>query len=300
MRNLGLIAGVLIAGVLIAGTVLVAVAQLPPPETAPGIEYTCPMDPDVRAKVPGKCPRCGMPLEAGIKQPVEYRMNISATPPGIPSGKPLELRFELVDPKTSQRVTKYEIVHEKFFHLFLVSADLEIFVHDHPVPQPDGTFLYRTTLPKPGIYRLLADCYPSGGTPQLLPRYLTTAGYDKSIEESIGHPAPDLSPKQTENMSVSLRMDPPEPLPGRKTMLFFTINPGDGFEPYLGAWGHLLAVSTDLRDSIHEHPIYADGRSDVQFNVFFPRAETYRVWVQFQRKGVVNTAVFTIPVKELR
>ncbi len=286
--------------VLIAGTVLMAAAQLPPPETAPAIEYTCPMDPDVRAKAPGRCPRCGMKLEPGIKQPVEYRMTVRANPPAIPAGKPVELRFELFDPKTSRPVTKYEIVHEKLFHLFLVSADLETFVHDHPEPQPDGSFLYRTTLPKPGIFRLLADCYPAGGTPQLLPRYLTTAGYDKSIGESIGHPAPDLAPKQTENLTVSLRMDPPEPLPGRKTMLFFTLNPGDGLEPYIGAWGHLLAVSADLVDSLHEHPIYADGRPEVQFNLFFPRAETYRVWVQFQRKGIVNTAVFTIPVKELR
>ncbi len=39
-------------------------------------EYTCPMDPDVRQKGPGTCPRCGMALEAVTVQPplkrVEY------------------------------------------------------------------------------------------------------------------------------------------------------------------------------------------------------------------------------------
>ena len=43
----------------------------------------------------------------------------------------------------------------------------------------------------------------------------------------------------------------------------------------------------------------ADGSPNIQFNVIFPRAHTYRVWVQFQRLGVVNTAYFDVPVKDL-
>jgi len=34
----------------------------------------------------------------------------------------------------------------------------------------------------------------------------------------------------------------------------------------------------------------------MQFSLIFPRARTYRVWVQFQRQGVVNTAHFDVPV----
>ena len=284
------------ASAIVAIGLFAAAAQQP----APPVEFICPMDPDVRSPAPGKCPLCGMPLEAGIQQPLKYRLHLTVAPPQVPVGKPIELQFELIDPRTNRRATKFELVHEKFFHLFLVSADLKHFVHDHPVAGADGVFRFTTTLPEPGIYRLLADCYPSGGTPQLLPAYLTTAGYDKSIAASTAHPALDLSPKQSENMTVSLRTDPPNPIPGKKTMLFFHLDPGEGIEPYLGAWGHLLAVSDDLIDTIHEHPIYASGGPDVQFNVFFPRAATYKVWVQFQRQGVVNTAAFTIPVTELR
>jgi hypothetical protein len=62
----------------------------------------------------------------------------------------------------------------------------------------------------------------------------------------------------------------------------------------------MLAASDDLIDMIHDHPFIADGGPQMQFNMIFPRARTYRVWVQFQRKGVVNTAVFNVPVSELK
>jgi hypothetical protein len=99
---------------------------------------------------------------------------------------------------------------------------------------------------------------------------------------------------------VELVTEPPEPLAGKKTLLFFRLDPADGLEQYLGAWGHLLAASDDLVDLIHSHPAIADGGPQVQFNLIFPREAVYRIWVQFQRQGVVNTAVFTVPVSRLK
>ena len=60
-------------------------------------------------------------------------------------------------------------------------------------------------------------------------------------------------------MKVSLRLDPETPLVGKKTMLFFSLDPGDGLEQYLGAWGHLLAASSDLIDMIHTHPAWEEA-----------------------------------------
>jgi Cu+-exporting ATPase len=37
---------------------------------SPGVVYTCPMDPEVRASKPGACPKCGMALEPLTVQPV--------------------------------------------------------------------------------------------------------------------------------------------------------------------------------------------------------------------------------------
>ena len=276
-------------------TALVMTAQLPAP-----IEFSCPMDPDVRSKSPGKCPRCGMTLVPGIPEPREYGMTVTFTPAAIPAQRPVTLEFRLRDPRTGAPVKDFEVVHEKLFHLFLVSQDLEWFQHVHPEAEANGVFRLRTELPKPGVYRLLADCYPKGGTPQLLPRTFTTAGYTQPLEAGIPKLAADLSPKHAENLDVELTTDPAVPIAGKKTMLFFRLKPADGLEKYIGAWGHMMAASDDLIDTIHEHPFLADGGPQMQFNVYFPRPAVYRMWVQFQRKGVVNTVAFTLPVSRLQ
>ena len=84
--------------------------------------------------------------------------------------------------------------------------------------QPDGAFLQRTTLPKPGAYRLLADYYPAGGVPQLTPSTIATEGYTAALV-----PAglkPDLAPQHGENLEAELTTDPPQPLAGKKTLLY--------------------------------------------------------------------------------
>jgi Heavy metal binding domain len=266
---------------------------------AQATEFVCPMDREVRSNVPGTCPRCGMKLVAGLPTPVEYRMDFRAYPPSIPAGREITLEFRVLDPKSGRPVTQFETIHEKLFHLFLVSQSLEYFSHEHPTLGAGGWFRLKTRLPKPGTYRLLADFDPSGGTPQLAARTFSTAGWAAPLAGSIAHPPQDVAPKRGTNLDVSLKLDPEAPLAGMKTMLFFRVSPGDGLEQYIGAWAHLLAVSNDLIDTIHTHPFLADGGAEMQFNLFFPRAGIYRLWVQLQRKGVVNTVAFTVHVKEL-
>ena len=259
------------------------------------------MDKDVRSDKPGYCPRCGMKLVIGIPDDVEYRLELTVKPRVFRAGEKVQLKFRVADPRTGKTVDHYEIVHEKLFHMFLVSDDLQYFVHDHPVPQPDGTFLYDETFPKPGLYRVAGDFYPTGGTPQLIANTVIVPGAPGS-EVKLASPSlrPELGVSHCANMDVELVMDPPQPIAGMKTLLFFHVNPGDGLEKYIGAWGHMLVASDDLIDMFHDHPFIADGGPQVQFNIIFPRARTYKVWVQFQRNGVVNTASFTVPVSELK
>ena len=260
-----------------------------------GDVYVCPMDPDVRSNSPGKCARCGMALVAGLPDPVEYHMHLEVKPNPIKAGKPSNLTFEIHDPWKDRPVSNFQVVHEKLFHMFVVSRDLQVFLHNHPTLGSDGNFHYEYAFPKPGMYRVLGDFYPDGATPQLIATTLYVPGPAAKASPLTR----DYSPKDAENMAVELVTDPAQPISGQKTQMMFHVKPGDGLEKYLGAWSHMLAASDDLIDMMHEHPFIADGGPEIQFNVIFPRAHAYRVWVQFQRKGVVNTAHFDVPVKEL-
>jgi len=253
------------------------------------------MDPDVRSNNPGKCARCGMALVAGLPDPVEYHLHLEVAPRPVKAGQPANLTFEIHDPWKDRQVTQFQIVHEKLFHMFVVSQDLQVFLHNHPSLGSDGNFHYEYVFPKSGMYRILGDFYPDGATPQLIAKSVIVPGpAAKPVTLTR-----DYSPKDAENMAVELVTDPQQPISGAKTLMYFRVKPGDGLEKYLGAWGHMLAASDDLIDMMHEHPFIADGGPQIQFNVIFPRAKSYRVWVQFQRKGVVNTAHFDVPVKEL-
>jgi hypothetical protein len=255
--------------------------------------YVCPMDPDIRSNGPGKCRRCGMALVAGIPDPVEFHLDLTTTPSPPAAKQATTLEFQVHDPWKDRPVQRFVVVHEKLFHAFVVSQDLNYFNHGHPVLRGDGVFAFPVMLPKSGMFRVLGDFYPDGATPQLLTETLFVPGAPGELPTL----SRDYSTKSDANMTVSLTTLPEQSMAGNRTRMTFHVDPLDGFEKYLGAWGHMLAASDDLIDMIHLHPLRADG-ADVQFDVVFPRPRMYRVWVQFQRKGVVNTVHFDVPVEE--
>lgn len=263
-------------------------------EIAEKVEFVCPMDADVKSPQPGTCPRCHMKLVANLPDPIEYPVELESSPALVKPGGKTELRIKVRDPKTGKIQQKFEIMHEKLMHFFAVSEDLSYFLHEHPQIQSDGSFLLPVSLPEGGMYRLLVDFYPTSGTPQLAVKTLFAEGASPGP-----HLEPQLAPQKAANLTASLKMQPEQPLAGQKSILFFDLSPGEGLEPYLGAWGHMLCASEDLIDLMHLHPMYASGEPRVQFNAIFPRAGMYRIWTQFQRQGQVNTVAFTIPVKEL-
>ena len=274
---------------LLSGVATVEAAPIDPSKDP---VYICPMDPDVRSHAPGKCRRCGMALQAGIPDPVEFHLDVAAIPDQVVPGKPAALQFYIHDPWKDRPVTAYNLVHERLFHAFVVSEDLQFFQHSHPTLVGNGVFQLPITFPHAGMFRVLGDFYPSGATPQLNAQTLFVPGTA---------PAPvrltrDYSTKSAENMRVALETIPQRPVAGNRTQMRFRIEPGSGLEKYLGAWAHMLAASNDLIDLMHEHPYRVDEGPMVEFEVTFPRPMAYRTWVQFQRNGVVNTVHFDVEV----
>ena len=104
---------------------------------------------------------------AGIPDLTEYRMAMTVEPKPATPNTSVRLTFEVFDPWKDHRVEKFTVVHEKLFHAFIVSRDLQFFLHDHPTWEK-GSFHYDISFPKPGMYRVLGDFYPEAAAPQLL------------------------------------------------------------------------------------------------------------------------------------
>jgi len=146
------------------------------------------------------------------------------------------------------------------------------------------------------MYRILSDFYPEASAPQLVASTVFV-GAEPAINRATL--SKDYSSKQDQNFGASLVTIPDAPVAGVPTRLRFTVGPTEGFEKYLGVWAHMLIASDDLIDMMHTHPSIANGGPAVEFTVVFPRARTYRLWIQLQRNGMVNTVHFDVPVKAM-
>ena len=313
MLILGLFAGCGIAA-WTAAAPIPAFAQAPaasPTTPAPdaGLVYQCPMDPEFRSNAPGKCKICGMTLRAGIPEPTEFPMDFTIGPRPVRPGAKETMTFNVRDPENGKQVKNFQLVHEKLFHMFVVSQDLNYFIHDHPVFGDDHQFRFDIAFPRPGLYRVLGDFCPDGascqlnaksvivpGAPQTTPKLTRDYGPKKTTAQKNGAP---LVMEDGKAMGATITTEPPEPIAGTETRIFLHLDNSQGLEQYIGAWAHLLAASDDLIDLVHSHPFTADGGPDMQFHLYFARNRTYRVWMQFQKKGEVHTVYFDIPVKYL-
>lgn len=264
--------------------------RTPPPsrfDAAPDALYTCSMHLDYRAAKSGKCPRCGMALvsiEPGI--PEEFDLHMNALPPIPQPGKPLRLRFAVFNPRTGDKVKKFGLMHDRFFHLFLISQDLSDFQHIHPRQLADGSFVVNTTLQRTGLYKVYTDFYPLEGAPQVLQTNLSVAGWTGDVIAGQAKLTPDkaltrvvkgwtvmpaeadklgvnlraLESKPAGDLNVELAIERPPLFSGQKSTLKFhltdaaTGQPVRDLIPYLGAWGHALILSEDQTDVVHSHP----------------------------------------------
>ena len=276
-------------------------AQPPAAETAPA-GYVCPMHPDIRGNEGDTCGKCGMRLVPAAADYTPYLLDVDWSPRAIHAGEKGRVRFFVRHPVSGAKVRRFETVHERVFHLFVVSRDLEYFAHIHPVLHADGALDVDITVPRPGAYQLIADFLPAGGAPQLLQRSFVTAGYRGALGA-----VPALSPDLSDHIEGGVRVTlvPPAARARREQLLTFEMTDAatgaaiTDLEPYLGATGHLLVASADLAVAFHSHPVAgvssASGPRTV-FQVLWPREGIYRIWMQFQRGGRVSTVSFTIPV----
>jgi hypothetical protein len=235
-----------------------------------------------------------------------FVLDVTTMPAAPRAGQPVTLRFTVRRSEGGEIVRDFSEIHERLFHLFVVGDDLEYFAHIHPERMTDGSLEVTTTLPRSGRYQLYADFVPQGGTPQFVTRTLYTAGAANDPADRHLDLAIDDRPQQAGRSVAELQLPPGLGLAAGELQAFrlhlrdaSSSAPVTDLEPYLGAPAHLLAVSADLMDAFHGHPAvdYSSAHGpDIVFEAVFPRAGVYRLWVQFQRHGQLETVRFAVPV----
>jgi hypothetical protein len=227
---------------------------------------------------------------------------LELTPRALHARQRGRVRFLVRSPKDDSIIQRFETVHERIFHLFIVSQDLDYFAHTHPNLRANGALDVDVILPREGVYQLVGDFVPTGAAPQLVQRALVTAGYSGSLS-APSNLVVDLNEQVDRNTRAQLLMSPL--VAGREQLITLELSdaltrmPVSDLEPYLGATGHLFAASTDLSTVFHSHPvagITSAAGPTIVFQVLFPRPGMYRLWTQFQRHGDVSTVRFTVPV----
>ena len=182
-------------------------------------------------------------------------------------------------------------MHDRLFHLFVVSDDLQEFSHVHPVAQPDGSLELPVTLSRSGAYRLFGDFLPAGGTPQMIGKTIIVgasgggAGEPRPRRQAPGRLLPDGGDKTDAGLRVRMQLETGELMAGVPSSISFTLEdaatglPVADLQPYLGAWGHAFIVSADLVDAVHSHPtvpVTSPAGATVFFRQRFPRAGSYQ------------------------
>jgi hypothetical protein len=227
------------------------------------------------------------PLKADERQ-ISFRF---AAPPQ--AGQEASLQFQVFDPK-GQPIRHLEHVHERPIHLLIVSPDLAEFEHIHPEVDEYGVWQVKHRFGHGGKYRLYADLTPPGSKQRV-----------EAFDVEIGGPRRSPLPLSAAAPKVPVVFENAKSLrAGQDLELHFALQLS-AHEPYLGAWAHVVIAGENFSSFLHAHPIEgqvheheAHGPPPTLLRVaaVFPQAGRYKLWLQVQVAGRVETIPFVVDV----
>jgi len=211
------------------------------------------------------------------------------------AGKGQALKFRITGPD-GEPVTRYDVEHEKKLHLIAVRRDFTGFQHVHPeLDEGSGAWSVDLDL-TPGAWRIFADFKASGADAVTLGADLAVAGDYRPTQSARESRTAVVGPYR-----VTLKGDLSA---GSDAKLVLNVTkdgtPVTDLQPYLGAYGHLVALRTGDLAYLHVHPdgTPEDGKTepgpDVVFYASVPSAATYHLYLDFRHDGKVRTADFAV------
>ncbi|TDD72055.1 hypothetical protein E1262_04930 [Jiangella aurantiaca] len=228
----------------------------------------------------------------------DHGYTFALTADTLPAGPAQPVSFVIDGPDGV--VTEFDVEHEQELHLIAVRRDLTGYQHVHPVRAVDGTWSVPLDL-TPGEWKLFADFSTHGEA--------LTLGTDLSVPGDY-QPAPLPAPGTTAEVDGYAVTLGGELHPGEESKLTLSVSrdgvPVTDLEPYLGAYGHLVALRDGDLAYLHVHPEGEPGDGvtapgpDVSFFATAASAADYRLFFDFEHDGVVRTAEFTVTAEEDR
>lgn len=223
----------------------------------------------------------------------EYQLRVVSDPSVIEANAQVNLTLTLLDPHGAA-VRELEVFHEKLVHLIVVRDGLDVFTHLHP-DLVEGVISKTVTFPAAGTYFLYADFKPLGGQP-------VTAMAEVRVQgEAVAAPTLEVHVPgriMTEALGADIAL---EEVSGAYRISVAVLAPDEtpvtDLEPYLGAMGHLVIISSDGTEYVHAHPVDGGSSGSVIFEARFPGPGLYKAWGEFQRGGKVYSVPFALEVK---
>ncbi|WP_309104922.1 heavy-metal-associated domain-containing protein [Microbacterium sp.] len=212
-------------------------------------------------------------------------------------GEPGELNFQIQD-ATGAAVTDYTTSHDRDLHLIIARSDGALFRHVHPeLDAATGTWSLPWQWTDAGSYRVFADFTPTGddATGVTLTRLVHVAGEFTPIA-----PQPSRV-DDVDGFQVSIEGDLVAGSAGELTISVTRDgNPVTELEPYLGAFGHLVALRDGDLAFLHVHAEGEEPKAgetagpEIAFAATAPTAGRYLLYLDFQVDGEVHTASFVL------
>lgn len=214
-------------------------------------------------------------------------------------GEAGELSFQIAGPQ-GEPLTAYVNSHEKDLHLIVVRTDGSEYRHVHPtLDEHTGVWSTPWEWAKAGSYRVYADFAPA-----------VEDGPDKVTLTRTVDVAGDFDPAQATETSTTFEVDGYEVTvdgsltAGSTSELTLSVfrggEPVTALEPYLGAFGHLVALRGGDLAYLHVHaegdePKPGDTAGpDITFFAEAPTAGRYLLYLDFKVDGRVHTAEFAL------